>query len=436
MSQVAKEDKSFSVEDNLPSKEINFGSSRVLFAHQASAGDKSIDLTNLVTPSDMGSNGFVQALSTEISAAHLSVLRNNLDLRSTRGPLIPFLDYVVTDAGTLNFLPTSVLGVEGALEGEIFVGVIDTKKANSLVVGDVKEYDVTIDDTNFTPGDTILNLGVKYKVNENSLNQTGEFRAYKNGQRVYRNVGNALASPLADGNYHEVDAGTGEGTTVELNIPAEAGDIFGFDFGLKISKGDVAIFEALERLQGSFLKLATDAAPGLGNPLSDYFTANPSEIERRAFGDKVLDLIRRMLIQESIHTERNKIQTKIMSGDHTTDAVIAELTFSNLVVGRWYEVNAQFAMEATASESAMTVEVDNGGQRLGRVFQHIRQGAGTLDEAEINLLIVGKFQASDTTLTFTGANIAGDRIVGTGTKDHTFAQLEERNDLEETADFT
>lgn len=291
MSQVAKEDKSYSVEDLVPSKEINFGSSKVLFAHQASQGDKSIDLTNLVTPPDMGANGFVQAISSEISAAHLSVLRNNLDLRSTRGPLIPFLDYVVTDAGTINFLPTSVLGVDGALEGEIFVGVIDTKKANSLVVGDVKEYDVTIDDTNFTPGDTVLNLGVKYKVNENSLNQTGEFRAYKNGKRIYRNKGNAAADPLADGNFHEVDAGTGEGTTIELNVPAQAGDIFGFDFGLKISKGDVAIFEALERLQGSFLKLATDAAPALGNPLSNYFTANPSEIERRAFGDILLKLL-------------------------------------------------------------------------------------------------------------------------------------------------
>ena len=430
MSQVAKEDKSYSVEDLVPSKEINFGSSKVLFAHQASLGDKSIDLSNLVTPPDMGSNGFVQALSTEISAAHLSVLRNNLDLRSTRGPLIPFLDYVVTDSGTINFLPTSVLGSEGALEGEIFVGVIDTKKANSLVVGDVKEYDVTIDDTDFTPGDTVLNLGVKYKVNENSLNQTGEFRAYKNGQRIYRNKGNAAASPFADGNFHEVDAGTGEGTTIELNVPAQAGDIFGFDFGLKISKGDVAIFEALERLQGSVLKLATDAAPALGNPLSDYFTANPSEIERRAFGDFVLSLVNRVAFLES--KRPHKWQQKFLPADISVNTSnIASLRFNNLSIGKTYRVTAQ--IQVVAGDNNARFEVFHNGVSVAST-QNQPGGAGPEDRFTQTCWAI--FVATATTVQFDFIENANCILEGNGTSEQTWTMLEELPDSELTTAWT
>ena len=292
MSEVAKEDKSYSTEDNLPSKDINFGSSRIVFSHQASAGDKSIDLNNLVTPPDMAANGFLNANPAAIAAAHLSVLRNNLTLLSTRGILTPLLDYTVSDAGTINFLPSSVLGVDGALEGEIFTGFITEVKANAIAVADAKEYDITADDSNFTPGDTVINVGASYRVNENAAHQTGEIRVYKNGKRIYRNVGNAApGTPGVDGNYHEVDSGNGMGTTIELNVPAQAGDMFGFDFGLKISSGDIQVFEEIERLQGIVLKLAKDAAVDFGTELSDYLTATPSETEKRAFGDLVLKML-------------------------------------------------------------------------------------------------------------------------------------------------
>ena len=47
---TGQEDKSYSVDELKESKDINFGATRVVFAHEASEGDKGIDLSNLVTP--------------------------------------------------------------------------------------------------------------------------------------------------------------------------------------------------------------------------------------------------------------------------------------------------------------------------------------------------------------------------------------------------
>lgn len=291
MGQEGVEDKSLVIEEIVDDKGGNFYPKNIRFAHSATAGQKTIDLNSLVTPPSMLANGFVQPSPVDIAGANLSIVPDNLQLKSSRGSLIRQEDYEITAAGTINFLNTSPLGVLGAEEGEIFEGILKTVTANAQNITDAKTFDTTADDTNFTPGDTLINVGVAYKVNDNPFHQTGEVRAYKNGKRIYRNVNNAAASPTADGNFHEVDSGNGYGTMIELNVPAQAGDIFGFDFGLKVSPGDLQVFGQIERLQGAFLKLAKDAAVDFGTNLSDYIVADPTEIERRAFGDLVLSML-------------------------------------------------------------------------------------------------------------------------------------------------
>jgi hypothetical protein len=221
--------------------------------------------------------------------------------------------------------------------------------------------------------------------------------------------------------------------------------------GVVAEKPNESQLQELERLQGQIDAMVPTLAALAGVPESDFQSAGANNIDLKAFGNQVVqnkNNIETLSEDGSPGTpllatatiagaqKLNKIQTKIMSGDHTTDVAIPELTFNNLIVGKWYEIRAQFAIEATASESAIGIVAQDGAEQVGKAFQHIRQGSGTLDEAEINLVIATVFKATTDTLEFIASNVTGDRIVGTGTRNHTFAQLEERNDLIETSDFT
>lgn len=298
---TGKEDKSFVADDIQESKNIVVGARQVMFSHEASQGDKEIDLNNLNTPADMASNGFMNPSSAEIASTHLSIFRKNLELVSTRGPLTQFLDYIITDSGNILFLGT--LAQTGALEGEIFTGLIKAVDAGGTVVADARSFDVTIScPEDVAVGTTILNIGTEFQVNANPLHQTGNIKPAKNGKRIYRNKDNAVASPTADGNFHEIDSGSGFGTQIELNAPLADGDIIGVDFGLSIASGDMQIFGSLEQLQGSILKLAQDAANDIhgDNDTTRYLAANPSALERRAFGDKVLNLERILEVETEV----------------------------------------------------------------------------------------------------------------------------------------
>lgn len=291
MNVTGQEDKSFSSDDLLDSRDIIIGGNDIVFAHEATLGDKTIDLNSLVTPSEMASNGFVNPSASQIASAQLAIFKKRLDLKSTRGQLTQCLDYIITDSGSIVFVNT--LGQTGALDGEIFIGKIRSFNSNAVVVTDARSFDVTISCPDDVPvGTTLINVGTEYEINANPLYQTGAIKPSLNGKRIYRNVGNAPASLTADGNYHEVSNGEKFGTQMELNTPMQDGDILGIDFGLSIGSGDLQIFNSLEMLQGALIKLAQDAANDIhgDNDITRYLAANPTALERRAFGDLLLKL--------------------------------------------------------------------------------------------------------------------------------------------------
>lgn len=83
---------------------------RILFAHQVSTitpglSVYTIDLKNLTTPTEMLSNGFVQATQSEINGANLAIAKKNLRLVSSlKGPLIPWKHYIVADNYTITLI--------------------------------------------------------------------------------------------------------------------------------------------------------------------------------------------------------------------------------------------------------------------------------------------------------------------------------------------
>lgn len=125
---------------------------------------------------------------------------------------------------------------------------------------------------------------------------------------------------------------------------------------------------------------------------------------------------------------KNRWQKKVMSTDITTDTTITELGFSNLEVGKHYEIKLNLTNIAAQDDSAAVVRINHD----GNILTELGMGNGAAevtDKASAGRAGVSViFKATATTLTFTTTSInAGSRIEA----ENSSAILIERNDLED-----
>lgn len=268
----------------------------IQFAHKFTGGETTFSLLNLTTPT-AEMPGFSNPSPSVLAGTGINVNPTALKLylSSTGGRLIQFDSYKVFGT-TIQF--TGNLLTSGMPAGSIIFGEIVTVAANPIVVGDSrfirKTYSLAV-------GQTTLNLGFSFKVGVGlgSSDQIGDIKVYRNSAIQLRNVGNAVASISADGNYQEVDSGNGYGTSIVFNsAPVGQADVIVVEMGIQVSSGQIQIWSELERLQGAIQALATDAALAFGNPISNYLSANSTELERRSFGDNIVSLLSRMSVEE------------------------------------------------------------------------------------------------------------------------------------------
>lgn len=135
--------------------------------------------------------------------------------------------------------------------------------------------------------------------------------------------------------------------------------------------------------------------------------------------------------------ERNRVQTKILSADVTSDGAISDLTFSNLVIGKWYEVTGKMRLsnDASSSDSIVYVDVTHDSISIDRALFQINESSDTTVDTAI-LPVSSKFKATASSLTFVAVSASvNSRVEGSGSRVETYVQLEERNDLTETTDF-
>jgi hypothetical protein len=282
MSSIAKTSISLSKKDLTKSRVPPVGSRNVVFYHKATVGDLSIDLLALTMPSSDMPNA-VQAGIDELSGARLTINKKNLSLQSsTKGQLIQNLDYIVVDSMTISLIgPYIGIGTEYE---EIFVGTINCAAISDLVVASsknvVRSYTLSV-------GQTTLNLAQEFKVAEYPSENIGIVKLFVNGVLAFRNTGNS--SLILDRDYREVDSGNGYGSTVVFNIaPVGIANEIIVDFGVQAIT-DFDAIGTIESLSGSVKKIADDLAVIAGTSANDYIISNPSAVERRGFGDQVLD---------------------------------------------------------------------------------------------------------------------------------------------------
>lgn len=257
------------------------GTTALVFAHEASGGENGIDLASLVAPTSLAANGFVNPSPTQIAAADLLFFRKNLHLYSSvRGRLHDYDAYIVATGMRINFLGF-VLD-----PGEIIKGEVNDVQRTGNLTADARYQRVTYE---LPVGQTVVPVGISFRVNQLSTVQGSSVRVYRNGVRQVRNTGNAAASPSGDGNYCEVDAGGGFGTSIEFNTaPSVLPDTIDIDLGLYVSDGSLELFNSIERIAGIMYAMANDLAAATGNPVTNYMTAAVGELERATYAGMVL----------------------------------------------------------------------------------------------------------------------------------------------------
>lgn len=282
MSSIAKTGISLSKKDLTKSRVPPVGSRNVVFYHKPAVSSLTISLLSLILPSSEMPNA-VQATIEELAGARLTVNKKNLSLQSsTKGQLIQNLDYIVVDSMTINLIgPYASVGSE---YDEIFVGTINCAAISDLVVASsknvVRSYVLPV-------GQTTLNVAQEFKVNQYPSENIGIIKIFVNGVLAFRNTGNSSVS--LDRDYREVDSGNGFGTVVIFNVaPTVTAHNIIVDFGVQ-SVTDFDAIGTIESLSGSVKKIADDLAVIAGTSTNDYMAANPSDVERRGFGDMVLD---------------------------------------------------------------------------------------------------------------------------------------------------
>lgn len=425
MSITGKNALSIRKKDVKESKVLAQGFTKLMFAHKASAGDSVINLGSLTTPTEMSGLGFTNPSPARLTEAKLFQFKHNLTLVSSlRGHLMQDLSYRVNSNSSIK------LEFE-AEDGEIFTGIIDANPVSGIQVIDAKQAIVKGD---LADGNTDFAIGFT------TSTQSEEIVVVRNGLVQVRNTNNS--STVEDGNYYVVDTGSGYGNLIRFNDAASGSDdsILVAALGGIVESPTNSTWDELEKVQGQIDAIVPTLAALAGVPETD-FQAAPNNVDLRQFGDRVVGLEepgspgtpKLATVSTDGAVKKNRVQTKILGANVTSDGPIADLTFNNLVPGRWYKLSGQIYWDNTTVVSDFAViSFSCGSSVVGRCLYGT--GTSSVESGTQGVSLV--FQAGDTSLDVSVASLTQLEVRGTGTRNFTFLTLEERNDLEETTAFT
>jgi hypothetical protein len=329
MSLTGKGTLSIRRKDVAEQKSIAVGFKKIQFAHKATLGDTGINLNALVLPPEM--SGFTNPSPAEMLQANLYFYRKNLTLiSSTKGVLIDYLSYSVDSSSQINFVGFT------ADDGEIFTGIIDGNARSGVQLVDAEPL---VSTGELAVGVTDYNVGQLFEVNKYSSSQVGAVVVYRNGVQQFRNTGNS--STILDGNYYEVNNGSGTGQLIRFNsAPAiESDSILVVSNGLMAYNPDGSALQKIENLSGKIDSMIPTLAALASVPESNFGgVTNP---DLKSFGDYVLTQAARIQELEDIaDTYINQVSAtktvvanaqQLMSGNSVTIPVGEEWELSGTV---------------------------------------------------------------------------------------------------------
>lgn len=133
----------------------------------------------------------------------------------------------------------------------------------------------------------------------------------------------------------------------------------------------------------------------------------------------------------------NRYVTKTLAANVTSDGTIAGLTVSGLTIGKTYDVKGSVAigLDVGTANSTVYLSVVHDGSILQYAGASIGESTDTVADY-LYLTLSCMFTATATSLTFEGISAQTiSPILGNGTREQTYIQVSERNDLTSVSDF-
>lgn len=261
------------------------GFQKTTFAHKATAGATSFNLSSLTVPPEMSANGFSNPTIGVLAAAQLFFFRRNLRLwSSVRGDMADFYEYTVSSSNQITFLGFT------AEEGEIFQGTIDYNAVSGVqVVAALSPPSTGI----LTAGTTDYSVGFPFSVATNITSQIGSVLVIRDGEVMMRNTSNASAAAVsagsATGNYQEVDSGSGLGVIIRFNTidPDHDNNIIVIPNGRLSEMPTGSMMAVIEALNGQVNNMSTYVAALAGVLQATVLGSAPTNVNLMTFGQVV-----------------------------------------------------------------------------------------------------------------------------------------------------
>jgi hypothetical protein len=384
---------------------LSVGYKKIKFAHQATVGDASIDLTALVFPASLTTSLISNPSAKTLQEANLKFFSSNMTLLSTaRGVLIPDVSYTCTNT-SINFIGLT------ALSGEIFYGVIDYVSSPNTLFVDAKPTNVS---KTLNAGVKTFNVGEAFKVNSFPNDSSGSVKVFVNGALKYRNTNNS--STVLDRDYYEVPTTEGFGTTIEFNVAlGTAAQVTVMSNSSYVDRPDFHIMQRMDVLAAQLTKLAQLTGQNID------LSAFPNAFDLSAFGSRLL----------SLEANKNKITKHSLATGIFQQTVndVPSLRFNNLTIGKQYELTINISASVPAGSNVQIWAKNNGSVIGVNQIQQTSSYAKSVNSA------VSVFTAEATSVTFDASvsNVANCYLVSGST--NTYVILEELNNATVGAHF-
>jgi hypothetical protein len=277
MSVIARGTKSIRKQDVAEQKTIALSFKKIVFAHQANAGETGINITSLVAPPDMTAKGFVNPSVSSLSKVNIYQNKNNLKVVSSlSGILIPYLSYTVNSSVYIAFNGFT------AAQDEVFTCYLDEVPTTSLSVVDGAPI---IASGTLLAGQTDFNIGTPIEINKYSTQQIGAVMVYVDRGLQYRKVGNVTGG---DGDYIEVPVAGGLGSLIRFDASASDRFVTVVSNGVVAERPDGSMTALIENVQGQIDQIVPTVAALAGVPETN-FQISPNSVDLKQFGDKVIE---------------------------------------------------------------------------------------------------------------------------------------------------
>ena len=278
--------------------------------HQASAGDRVIDLQALVLP-----DGVTRPNPSVITQINLQKAPDNVRLEPSNGNALQSLDWSISGASTIAL-------DQPALDGQVFEITIENVARNGISLVDARPLARTFV---LPAGQTDVNIG-PYDFASNLSEQVGAVEVKVDGQQILRSINN---DPTQAGDYTELNS------VIRLNVadPTRDRNVVVTSIGALVetpSDSQLALIDALQgqvEAQREVLEAVSGQAIAQGAP---------TRIDLGAFGDRVFTAEQTIALINSILNTPLQAQTAkfdTRNGFGSTNGAIPNWTNTSFTSG-------------------------------------------------------------------------------------------------------